>query len=84
MKIYVYGEQCQVMRGRVWVGNDDDEPEKNGDLFLWGEGTEEELIERARADETDPRSPDFDWKCARRVLEHLGADDDDCEEEDED
>jgi len=51
MRIFTYGQQC-ILAGRVWVGNDDDDPEENGDLDLWGEGTREELIAEARRELT--------------------------------
>ena len=89
MKIYTYGQQT-ILAGRVYRGNDDDDPENNGDLDLWGEGTEDELIEQAQREmatyhpEQDSNQY-FGWKRARNVLEFLGADDaDDCEEVDED
>ena len=89
MKIYTYGQQC-ILAGRVWVGNDDDDPEENGDLDMWGEGTEEELIAEARRElrlyDGGHTIDLFPARRARNVLEFLGADegDDDCEEEDED
>ena len=77
MRIYTYGQQT-VRAGRVYRGDD---PEHNGDLDLWGEGTEGELIQQAQREmaiyhpEQDANQY-FGWKRARNVVAYLAEDDD--------
>ncbi len=76
MKLYLYSENC-TRQGAVYQGPD---PEENGDLFAWGEGTEEELAAQARerlSQRTDTRpggaGDAFAHRCCRSVLEYLGV-----------
>jgi hypothetical protein len=77
-KIYIYDEHC-TMKGRIYTGTDD-EAEECGDVSLFGEGTDEELITQALDDlahRYDLRAggagDSFRWRCAREVLRHLGG-----------
>ena len=72
-KIYLYSENC-TLKGRPFSGGDDEAAEF-GDVFLWGEGTDEELIAQAIESLAKPcnRAPHFRHKCDRNVLEMLGG-----------
>jgi hypothetical protein len=75
-KIYCYAEQC-AMGGRVVANLDRYTNSETGevdsyDVFLWGEGTDDEL--RAEAEAVIAKQtggPSFAWKCARNVLNSL-------------
>ena len=73
-KIYIYSENCQSKGGRIYRGTDE-EAESCGDVFLWSEGTEEELIKEALQKLAKPcnSAPHFRHKCARNVLEFLNG-----------
>lgn len=80
MRIYMYAQHC-VMAGRVVPTSKHDEyrageEDQSDDIFLYGDGTEDELIAQARAAiAATPKTsgPTFDWRCARNVLNYLGA-----------
>jgi hypothetical protein len=69
MKIYIYSENCQGRGGRIYRGTDE-EAESCGDCWLWGEGTEDQLIAEALKDLSTPcdRAPHYRHKCAMNVL----------------
>jgi len=77
-KIYIYNENC-TMKGRICHGNSHYEDLADfGDVSLFGEGTDEELIAQALdelANRYDFRSggarDSFRWRCAREVLRYL-------------
>lgn len=78
MKIYLYSENC-VRKGQVFAGTDN-EAEECGDVFQWGEGSEQELIAQAidRLGVSYDKRPGggedlFPWKCARTVLAYLAG-----------
>lgn len=71
MTIYSYSENC-TMAGRV-AAIDPEPDEVSGDWFLWGEGTEAELIARAKESLSNPKLSPFTHKCARFAAERLGA-----------
>lgn len=79
-KIYIYNENC-TMKGRICHGNSHYEDLADfGDVSLWGEGTEEELIAQALeslASRYDLRAggarDSFRWKCDREVLRYLNG-----------
>lgn len=75
-KLFIYNENC-TLKGRIYTGTDE-EAEECGDVSLFGEGTDEELIAQAldelahRYDQRAGGAGDsFRWKCAREVLRHL-------------
>lgn len=77
-KIYIYNENC-TLKGRIYTGTDEDAVEC-GDVSLFGEGTDEELIALAldelahRYDLRDGGGGDsFRWRCAREVLRHFSG-----------
>jgi hypothetical protein len=82
MKIYTYNENC-TLAGQVARETRDMSEEDFvgcGDLSLWGEGTEAEMIAEAlkslatRYDNRAGGAGDtFRWKCDREVLESLGG-----------
>jgi len=76
MRIYTYNENC-TLKGCIYSGED---AADNGDVALWGEGTEEELIAQALASlalRSDHRAggagDSFRWSKARSVLDYLGG-----------
>lgn len=71
MKIYIYTETC-TMKGRVCQ---DEELIESGsdDIFMWGEGTKEQLIAEALRDLEKPTLRLYDVRCARNVLDYLGG-----------
>ena len=81
MKVYVYNENC-TSAGRVSADDNttDEDRDDNGDLSLYGEGSEAELIASAlaslatRYDRRPGGAGDsFRWKCDRNVLRYLGG-----------
>jgi hypothetical protein len=76
MKLYLYSENC-VQGGKV--ASVDPEPDEiSGDWFLWGNGTEAELVLQAKdrlGKRYDTRAGGagdaFAHKCSRYVLEYL-------------
>ena len=79
MKLYVYTEQT-LRAGQVVADPDHyvhDDGTVSDDIWLWGEGSEEDLATQARqalADLPDNR-PSFGRHAARQVLAYLGQDD---------
>lgn len=74
-KIYVYAEHCNK-NGRICL--DEDPAESRGDdVFLWGEGTREDLIAEALSDLASKTvgggAPHFRWTVARHVLKYLSG-----------
>lgn len=73
--IYVYGEHT-TRKGTVAYGVEpDDDGNVTDDVFLYGEGTEEEIVAQALESLATPdaRAPQFRHKCDRAVLEYLGG-----------
>jgi hypothetical protein len=75
-KLYLYNEGC-TFKGRVYRGTDE-EAEECGDVWLFGEGTDAELIALAldelahRYDQRAGGAGDsYRWRCAREVLRYL-------------
>jgi len=78
MRIHVYAEQC--LRAAQVCLDDDLIQRESADIWLWGDGPEEELIRSARtrlAVQYDRRpggaGDSYMHRCARVVLDHLGA-----------
>lgn len=81
MTIYVFAEH-HTRAGQIYGENLSEEyiETMGGDINLWGEGTESELMDQAHkrlAKRKDTRAggagDSYDWKCARNVLKYLGA-----------
>jgi hypothetical protein len=81
MKIYVYNENC-TSKGQVSMRNDesDEERDDDGDLHLYGEGTEAEIIDAALASlatRYDHRAggagDHYRWTCDKNVLKYLSG-----------
>lgn len=81
MRIYLYQEFCDS-KGKVFCSTVMTDAEKDDfdDVFLFGDGSEEELISQAQEDllmVSDHRpggaGDAFRRRCARRVLAYLGA-----------
>lgn len=70
--IYVYCEHA-TLKGRIAHVEADEEP--SDDVFLYGEGTEEDIIKQALENLARPCSaaPHFRHTCDRAVLEYLGG-----------
>lgn len=73
MKLYTYNENT-TRKGQVFRG-EDSEAEDNGDVSLWGEGSEQELIAMALEILAGPcgGAPHFGHRTARNVLQFLGG-----------
>ena len=84
MKLYTYNENT-TFKGQVWSpkerhGEDESSAEDNGDISLYGEGTEQDLIDKAlaslatRYDHRAGGSGDsFRWRTDRNVLKFIGG-----------
>lgn len=76
MKLYIYSENTN-RKGHI-AGLDLDKDDVNGDMRIWGEGSEESLIAQAvqrlsnRYDKRPGGAGDsYEWLCARNVLAYL-------------
>lgn len=84
--IYCYHRHCTFSSRVAGTSHDldrDYSEELTDDVFVWGEGTESELIQQAverllvRKDTRAGGAGDsFEWACCRNVLDYLGADPD--------
>lgn len=86
-EIYICSQHT-TRAGRLALADADTE---SPDVFLWGSGTDDELIGQARARLAERRDTrpggagdDFDWVCAQNVLAALHAEEETEEEDTED
>lgn len=84
VRIYLYQEYC-TGKGQVFDNEEasemtDDEKDDFNDVFLFGDGSEEELVSQAQEDlrtvfdhRAGGAGDAFRWRCARQVLAHFGV-----------